>query len=325
MRCLSDIKQSIRKNTFKVLTKIFRKPYEEYTEEFVELRDQQANDYIRDSIMQAKNGLMISKWGTTELANVCSLLSDELHIPIMDILEGKVNYDRGASVTWLVNNSGFFPNSILEGEKFARLALEDAGEIDILGSYVQREYYVREITKKAKKVNLNGYYAPFLWNNPWTKELEGKKVLVIHPFAETIKKQYKKREHLFKNPDVLPKFDELIVIKAVQSIAGNYEDTGFKDWFEALEYMKNQMDRVDYDVAIIGCGAYGMSLAAHAKRRGKIAVHMAGWTQMLFGIYGKRWIEDQPQFKEFINEHWTRPDAEERPRSAEKVEGGCYW
>lgn len=34
------------------------------------------------------------------------------------------------------------------------------------------------------------------------------------------------------------------------------------------------MDAYDYDVAIIGCGAYGMHLAAHAKRKGKIAIHL---------------------------------------------------
>ena len=172
---------------------------------------------------------------------------------------------------------------------------------------------------------MNGYYAPFLWENPWTKELKGKKVLVVHPFAETIKKQYDKREHLFENPDVLPEFKKLTVIKAVQSIAGNSSETGFKDWFEALDFMKNQMDQSDYEIALIGCGAYGMSLAAHAKRHGKIAIHMAGWIQMLFGIYGNRWIEDQPEFKKYINEYWTRPSIDERPKNVEKVEGGCYW
>lgn len=322
---MGDVRESTRKYALKVLTKLFRKPYNEYTEEFVELRDQQANDYVREQIHQAKNGLMVSKWGTMELGNVCSLLSDELHIPLKDICEAKVSYDRAGSVTWLVNNAGFFPNSLPAGKKFAHLALEDASEIDILGSYVQHEYYVRSYTEKAKKINLNGYYAPFLWENPWTKELKGKKVLVIHPFAETIKKQYEKREHLFENPDILPEFEKLTVIKAVQSIAGNSSETGFKDWFEALDFMKNQMDQSDYEIALIGCGAYGMSLAAHAKRQGKIAVHMAGWTQMLFGIYGNRWIEDQPEFKKYINEYWTRPGIDERPKNAEKVEGGCYW
>ena len=147
---MGDVRESTRKCALKVLTKLFRKPYNEYTEEFVELRDQQANDYVRERIHQAKSGLMVSKWGTIELGNVCSLLSNELHIPLKDICEGKVNYDREGSLMWLTNNAGFFPNSLPAGKKFAHLALEDASEIDILGSYVQHEYYVRSYTEKAK-------------------------------------------------------------------------------------------------------------------------------------------------------------------------------
>ena len=55
----------------------------------------------------------------------------------------------------------------------------------------------------------------------------------------------KKRELLFKNPDILPEFESLTVIKAVQSLGG--DSHGFSDWFEALEYMKAEIDKVDYD------------------------------------------------------------------------------
>ena len=50
--------------------------------------------------------------------------------------------------------------------------------------------------------------------------------------------------------------------------------------------MKSQMDQTDYDIALIGCGAYGFPLAAHAKRMGKQAIHMGGSLQLLFGIRG---------------------------------------
>ena len=68
-----------------------------------------------------------------------------------------------------------------------------------------------------------------------------------------------------------------------------------------------------------------MNLAAHAKRNGKIAIHLAGWTQMLFGIYGNRWIEDQPEYHRFVNEYWIRPSEKERPDNVDKVENACYW
>ena len=61
------------------------------------------------------------------------------------------------------------------------------------------------------------------------------------------------------------------------------------------------------------------------KRKKKIAIHLAGWTQKLFGIYGKRWVQDQPEFSKYINQYWVRPSEDEKPEGAQKVEGGCYW
>lgn len=117
-------------------------------------------------------------------------------------------------------------------------------------------------------------------------EISGReKVLVVHPFVDSIKSQYENnRERLFDDPDVLPRFKELILVRAVQSIVGTRTD--YVDWFEALKHMEDEISQLDFDIALIGCGAYGMALAAHVKRMGKQAVHLAGWTQMLFGIYG---------------------------------------
>lgn len=98
---------------------------------------------------------------------------------------------------------------------------------------------------------------------------------------------------MFDNPDILPEF-ELKTLKAVQTLAGEKEDR-FKTWFEALNYMYTEAMKIDFDIAIIGCGAYGMPLASMLKEAGKKAIHMGGVTQILFGIKGKRW-EEEPAF-----------------------------
>ena len=85
--------------------------------------------------------------------------------------------------------------------------------------------------------------------------------------------------------------------------------------------------KIEFDVAIVGCGAYGFPLAAKLKQAGKQAIHLAGATQLLFGIKGKRWEED-PAFeyvRKFFNEAWVYPDETEKPKNASVVEGGCYW
>jgi hypothetical protein len=148
---------------------------------------------------------------------------------------------------------------------------------------------------------------------------------VVHPFASTIEKQYLKRDLIFKD-NLLPAF-ELQTIQAVQSIAGN--PTQFRDWFAALDFMKIEIDKHDYDICLIGCGAYGFHLAAHIKRQGKKAVHLGGSLQLLFGIRGKRWEDSSYNpnynFTALMNEHWVKPGKEEKPEGASNVEGACYW
>ena len=313
--------------TIRVLRHFFRKS--EYTEQYVQYHGQDGNDIVRESILkslQAKHGLMIAKFGTIELKTVVGYLLDHgsfsLHLLREQLLD-RVNIMPQDRLDSLCKNAGFFPNDLLLQDKFAELMLDDIKELDIIGSNCYEEKYLWDIIKSTKRIEINSYLAPFLWDNPWTSVLEGKSVLVIHPFETSIIHQYSNHERLFDNPAVLPQFKNLRTIKAVQSIAGS--KTSFKDWFEALDYMKGEIDKIDYDIAIIGCGAYGFPLAAHVKRKGKIAIHMAGWTQMLFGIYGKRWIEDQPEFARYINKYWIRPLESERPDNAKAVEGGCYW
>jgi hypothetical protein len=99
--------------------------------------------------------------------------------------------------------------------------------------------------------------------------------------------------------------------------------------------MKSEIDKVDYDICLIGCGAYGFHLAAHVKRTGKKAVHLGGALQLLFGIKGKRWEDPYygvhkwkipyGSYTNLMNEFWVRPSINETPINAEKVENSCYW
>ena len=312
---------------FRACRKIIRE--NPYTSQYVNYKGQQANDYISNCLEYNPAGLMVSKFGTIELDNlICFELSQKgiKAQNYIQALKGRYSIHMDEAFTKLCNNAGFFPPDKDLLEKYYNLVCQDVQEIDILGSYLKSEEFVQDkLSPQCVKVDLDGYYAPFLWKNPWTKHLKDKRVLVVHPFVESIKSQYDRREKLFEDPDVLPEFSELYLVKAVQSIAGNGAQLPYRDWFEALQWMKEQMDQYPYDIALIGCGAYGMDLAAHAKRKGKAAIHLAGWTQMLFGIYGNRWIKDQPEYGKFINEFWVRPNDAEKPKNASHVENACYW
>ena len=224
--------------------------------------------------------------------------------------------------------SGFFPNKMEYGGQFNECLINSAKEVDMLAVWGLRfeEYYIKQYMKHSLKLtnllDLEPWKHP---ENPWSAALKNKKVLVIHPFEETIISQYKKREKIFPGTEILPKF-ELRTLKAVQTLAGE-KDLRFHDWFEALEWMYVQALKIDFDVAIIGCGAYGFALAARIKNAGKKAIHLGGATQILFGIKGKRWdeIETYEYVRKFYNDDWVYPKETEKVKNAELVENGCYW
>lgn len=162
---------------------------------------------------------------------------------------------------------------------------------------------------------------PYYFDNPWSKKLKGKKVLVINSFPETINQQYLKREKIWSDKEILPEFN-LITYKSVQSIGDLFPH---KSWVESLNIMKNDISNIDFDIALLGCGAYGLPLVDFIKNDlNKSAIYVGGAIQILFGIKGSRW-DNHDEISAMYNEYWVRPNDSERTINYKIVEGGCYW
>ncbi len=259
------------------------------------------------------------RYGGTELSGYCA--GKEYMLGLKKQLPQQIANN-------LQRQSGFFPNDPSLLPRFASLFEDVSGEIDFLACYasMMENYMVRFHTPKQMIVADNRSMEPYYFQGKslWTEALRGKKVLVIHPFDQSIQAQYQKRELLFSDPNVLPPF-ELHTMRAVQTIVGTI-DPRFNNWFEALDYMVEEALKIPFDIALIGCGAYGLPLACMLKRAGKQAIHIGGATQIIFGIIGRRWEQNSEEVRALFNEHWIRPSAEETPANKEKNEfGGAYW
>lgn len=266
---------------------------------------------------------MIARFGSVELQAVV----DSLYPPT---ISNAVRFIKGEIPSWgyapstmrtMRINAGFFPATPKMLDRFGELMKDCMKEVDILGSWRPEEAEVLDMMPQCTRVPL---YAlePYYFEHTWMPALEGKKVLVIHPFEDTIRKQHARLDKLFANPEMAPHY-ELKTIKAVQSIAGNQPE-GFNDWFEALDWMKREIDKTDFDIAIIGCGAYGFPLAAYVKQIGKKAIHLGGATANLFGIRSNM-VDNSEQLRALVNEYWVRASKEETPNGKELVEGSLYW
>lgn len=277
------------------------------------LSDVETNDYIAERIKQGKP-FMAARLGGQELRAIYH------HYLTNKPYDETIKHGMGVF-------AGFYPSDDKHLVRFAELMFSSIREVDVMGIwfYEGEEEVCQQFCPNAEFVypkGLEPYYFP---DNPWSQHLAGKKVLVIHPFEESIKHQFtNNRMNLFTTaPKVLPEF-ELKTIKAVQSVAGIGSGSGFATWFDAYDHMCDQMTRTDYDVAIIGAGAYGFPLASFAKQQGKQAIHMGGATQLLFGVLGQRWM-DRDDVNHYFNDAWKRPYPYETPEKAQLVENGCYW
>lgn len=225
----------------------------------------------------------------------------------------------------LYTNAGFFPKDSSLLPRFNDIMKAACRKTDVLGIWQNtcEDYYIKKYCTNLLATTKLIAIEPWRSDFPWSSALKGKKVLVIHPFEDSIRQQYKNYDKLFPNPDILPKFD-LKTLKAVQT-AGDATDSRFKDWFEALGFMCGECEKIDFDIALIGCGAYGFPLAAHIKRIGKQAVHFGGCLQILFGIKGQRWDVMEPDIAAMYNDYWHYPSDNEIPAGSSGIEGSTYW
>ena len=220
-------------------------------------------------------------------------------------------------------NAGIFPVTDSLLNRFSDIYSDALSQVDLLGFW-QTSYQARWLASLDPPPLLAPLSAlePYFHSYPWTSALAGKRVLVVHPFAQSIASQYRqKRQILFANPKLLPEF-ELDVLAPPQTLAPS--TAGYADWVEALYALVSRVSERQFDVALLGCGAYGMPLGAAIKRQGRQAIHLGGSLQLLFGIRGRRW-DEMTGFQHYFNDAWVRPSAAETPKRFMEVDAGCYW
>jgi len=124
--------------------------------------------------------------------------------------------------------------------------------------------------------------------NAFRKILPGRHVLVISPFSASIEKNFIHRKHFFRDYNY-PDF-HLLTYNTPITYKGLPEDYyPHRDWFQTVEAMKVEVEKIEFDIALLACGSYAMPLGTHiagvVKRK---AVYVGGILQLYFGIMGRR-------------------------------------
>lgn len=232
------------------------------------------------------------------------------------------NWERPARR--LYNNAGFFPIEKKAFLSWHALMTESIATTDFLCEW-QTDPFLR-----IYETNLIQFLAPKSKSIPLEMLCRGVlptlapfRLLIISPFVKTMQKQLP-RMNKINDPDEKLAIDWGHLKKTLQFIRcpfqSHLEPSPYASWEDGLEKLTKEVSLKDFDVALIGAGAWSFPLGSRIKKMGKSAIHMGGEMQLLFGIKGKRWAQTT-----VYNSNWVTADPDETPQNRNKVEDGCYW
>ncbi|MCD7790876.1 MAG: hypothetical protein LUH55_10200 [Bacteroides thetaiotaomicron] len=172
-------------------------------------------------------------------------------------------------------DAGILAKGDVSLDKYAQFIVENLYEADIMGywrNYPEKLVFSSYYSSGCNHVDIIDLYPYLYWHKnklpDWQMNLSGRKVLVVTSFARTIEKQYSRRKSIWKDADrILPEF-ELIVYQAVQTSGGSMDER-FASWEEAVEHMEKEVLQIDFDIALVSCGGYGLPLAIRLKKTRK--------------------------------------------------------
>ncbi len=238
---------------------------------------------------------------------------------------------RASHLSNLQTHDGIYYNSLNEVKIFANeysKAIKNSTYLAAFPTlYTQVQNFL--IKRYSKNVLHNRVLEPFYSilekEKPWTHKLFGKKVLIVNPFINSIKKNIDANFQMFNNEKIFLDGQEFVFYKSFNCLANNRPH---KNWIVTFEIMCNDIKELEFDVALLGCGGYGLPLANFIyEKMNKSAIYVGGGLQLLFGIMGKRW-EENDMWKKIINESqskFIRPSGDEIIKNQNMIENSCYW
>lgn len=151
--------------------------------------------------------------------------------------------------------------------------------------------FLKDICCNKKIVSYHYIEAIYPFLNDFKIFAEGKKILIVSPFSETIKSQYKRKDHLIKNY----KYPNFELITYTTPITYNTESdkidcVNTRNWNEQAELMSNDISNLEFDIALLSCSSYAMYLGRHIyKNMHKQAIYIGGVMNVFFNIKGERY------------------------------------
>lgn len=234
-----------------------------------------------------------------------------------------------------LKQEGVFPDSPEFYLEFNRSYVDHVRDLDCLGICLRDTSQELEIINHYRLTNKLIHYplqepdrsTPSDESNCYLPLFSGKKILIVCPFGGLLKARATGEvfEAVWRKTG--KKWFRPSSVDAIEFPYGFAPETQktFPTILDLLALVRTQIDRTDFDVALIGAGGLAIPIASHIKRRGKIAIDLGGHLQVLFGVIGQRWRHWAHWQRDYFNEHWIDMPTDYRPTDTNVCDGGAYW
>lgn len=289
-------------------------------EKYVFLLIMQFNDFT-SVLKNTNNPFLVGRLSGNETV-LCGIVLSGLNIPLNHMLFKRME-----------NVAGIFFKDKDSVNLYVKMYYESICNSDLLGvwdgmmkSQAQLFYNRMDVDPRLKSIPkfdaklLEPFYNMDRDDYDYDMIFNNKKLLIISSHYESMISQMSNIDKIFNKP-IFGKQSSIEFIKPPLTMGGNHSN---KDWKEHFDIFCNTLDNIDFDIALVSCGGYGMITSNYIKHKlNKIAIYVGGPLQLFFGIKGGRW-NNYPWY----NEYWIEPLKKDIPKNRDLVEmyeGKCYW
>ena len=232
-----------------------------------------------------------------------------------------------------LRHSGVFPTDHEFLGRFSGEYARTVSRLDCVGLWPDR---LGDDVELVARHGFRGHTIPFVDQEPdrsspsddsrcYLPFLRGRRVLIVCPFAGLLRERATRETFEAVWSKTGKPWFEPASVQALELPYG-YSPATWKRYPTALDLfaeVREQMDALDYDAALIGAGLLGSMLAVAAKEREKVAISLGGHLQILFGVNGPRWRDRVNWRRKYFNEAWIDLPESSRPGAGESDEN--YW
>jgi hypothetical protein len=127
---------------------------------------------------------------------------------------------------------------------------------------------------------------------------EGKRVLIVSPFSRSVQAQLEVKDKLIRDytfpvAEYLTYTSPITYNNHLDVMKGTIPSRT-SNWLDEVDLMSEELENLDFDIALLSCGSYATPLGVSIMRSGRRALYLGGMLNVVFNLYGARY--DIPEY-----------------------------